>query len=406
MPLYVYKAVARDGTTVEDRREASDEQTLVRGLQEEGLIPVRVQAANVGSLGWLSLKSAGKKRLRQKDILRFTRELATLLSAGLPLDRALSTLRNLAPEGEPLHQTVQDVLEMVKGGKPLSDALEAQDGGFTRFYLNMVRAGEASGALEHVLERLSEHLEKSRELRDSVGTALIYPAILAGMAVLSLLLMLTFVVPQFTEMFETAEKELPLPTQIVVAIADGLRSYWWALLVAVILGVGILRFQLAESHRRYRLDRMLLRLPLVGGLLLRLEVARFARTMATMLSNGVPLLNALSITRETVGNRVLMEKIGDAVSGLKQGTALSKPLADSGFFPEVAIQMIKLGEETGRLPEMLERVATTYDQEIRVQIQRLLALLEPALIVTLGLAIGGIIVSILMAILSVNDLAF
>jgi general secretion pathway protein F len=260
--------------------------------------------------------------------------------------------------------------------------------------------------LEVVLDRLSQYLESSKELRDTVGTALIYPAILVTMAVASLLLLLTFVVPQFTEMFDNAGKELPLPTQIVVGVAEGIRSYWWAAIPVVAAVVGWVRFQRADPDRRLVWDGWMLRLPLLGDLTLKLQVASFSRTLATLLTNGVSMLAALSIVKETLDNRLVAEKIGLAVDSLKRGGGLTAPLMESNLFPSLAMQMIKLGEESGHLSEMLDRVAVVYDKEIKISIQRLLALLEPVLIVGLGIMIGGIIMSIMLAILSVNDLAF
>jgi len=329
-----------------------------------------------------------------------------LLSAGLPLDRSLAILTELTADNAQLNGLTGQVLEMVKGGAPLSEALEAQTGVFSRFYLNMIRAGEAGGGLEDVLERLSSYIERSKEIRDTVVTAMIYPAILVTMAVLSLLGLLTFVVPQFTEMFASAGQELPLPTQIVVAIADGLQSYWWALLALVVVVVSYMRHQLADSTRRYVWDRRFLKVPVVGDLIRKVEVANFSRTLGTLLRNGVSLLVALSIVKETLGNLVMAEAVGVAADRLKEGQDMTGPLIESELFPKMAVQMIKLGEETGRLEEMLDRVAAAYDKEIKMAIQRMLALLEPILIVGLGLLIGGIIASILMAIMSVNDLAF
>ena len=405
MPLYFYKAVNRDGEAVEAQREAATEGALIETLQNEGFIPIRIAPASSRPFAWLRL-GRDKSRLSQKEIALFTHELLTLLQAGLPLDRALTLLLELTEQQAGLNALIGRVLESVKGGAQLSDALEAQTGVFSRFYLNLIRAGEAGGALEQVLVRLSDYLERSKELRETVGSALIYPAILVTMAALSLLLLLTFVVPQFTEMFESAGKELPLPTQIVVGIAGGLRDYWWALPLFAIGLVSYVRYQMADPDRRYAWDRRLLRLPLVGELIKKIEVANFSRTLATLLGNGVSLLTALTIVKETLGNRVVADKIDLAVESLKQGGGLSAPLVESGLFPTLAVQMVKLGEESGHLDEMLERVAVTYDKEIKISIQRLLALLEPVLIVGLGIMIAGIIISILMAILSVNDLAF
>ncbi len=405
MPLYFYKAVNREGEPVEAEREAADEAALLLVLQSEGLLPIRIAPASSKPFAWLRFGDR-KSGVSRKDIALFTHELLTLLQAGLPLDRALTVLLELTETQPALNAMIGKVLEAVKGGAQLSAALEQQTGVFSRFYLNLVRAGEAGGALEQVLERLSDYLERSRELRETVTTAMIYPAILVATAVLSLLLLLTFVVPQFTEMFESAGKELPIPTQIVVGVAQGLRDYWWALPLLAIVVASYFRYQMADRDRRYVWDRRLLHLPLLGDLIKKIAVANFSRTLATLLGNGVTLLTALTIVKDTLSNLVVAEKIDLAVESLKQGGGLSAPLIESGLFPTLAIQMIKLGEESGHLDQMLDRVASTYDKEVKTTIQRLLALLEPVLIVGLGILIAGIIISILMAILSVNDLAF
>jgi general secretion pathway protein F len=405
MPLYFYKAITREGETQEAEREVADEAALLLALQNEGLLPIKIAPASSRPFAWLRL-GARKSGISRKDIALFTHELLTLLQAGLPLDRALSVLMELTETQPALNALIGRVLEAVKGGAQLSDALERQTGAFSRFYLNLIRAGEAGGALEQVLARLADYLERSRELRETVSTAMIYPAILVTMSGLSLLLLLTFVVPQFTEMFESAGKELPVPTQIVVGVAQGLRDWWWSLPLLAMAAVSYFRYQMAERDRRYVWDGRLLKLPLVGDLVKKVAVANFSRTLATLLGNGVSLLAALNIVKDTLSNLVVAEKIDLAIESLKQGGGLSAPLIESGLFPTLAIQMIKLGEESGHLDEMLDRVATTYDKEVKIAVQRLLALLEPALIVGLGIMIAGIIISILMAILSVNDLAF
>lgn len=405
MPLYHYKAVSREGETLEAECEAPDEATLLMRLQADGLLPIRIVQAGKQPLRFLL---PGKKgaRLKPKDINSFTRELLTLLEAGLPLDRGLQVLMELSEHNPPLNALVGRVLEVVKGGGQLSDALERQGQVFSRFYLNLIRAGEAGGALEEVLRRLSEYLERSRELRDTVTTAMIYPAVLLTLSVASMLLLLAFVVPQFTEMFESAGKELPLPTQIVVGVAQAVRDYWWVMFMLLLATYVAVRMQLADPVRRLQWDAMLLKLPLVGDLVSKLEVASFARTLATLLGNGVTLLSALTIVKETLGNRAIAGKIDLAIDSLKQGGGLAAPVSEAGVFPIMAVQMIRLGEESGHLAEMLDRVATTYDKEIKTAVQRLLALMEPVLIIFLGIVIGGIIISILMAIVSVNDLAF
>jgi len=405
MALYSYKAVNNLGETEVGVKNAPDQQSLLTELQGQGFIPIKIELATDKTFLGISL-GGGAVSLSQKEVLLLTGELATLLDSGLPLDRSLRILIQLTEDNDKLSKLITQVLEKVKGGDSLADALESQTGVFSRFYLNMIRAGEMGGGLGEVLNRLAEYLERSQELKDTVSTALIYPAILLVMSVASLLVMLTFVVPQFTEMFENAGKELPVSTQIVVAIADFLQSYWWALLIVVISSISYMKAQLANPVSKKIWDARFLVMPLFGDILLHMETANLTRTLGTLLGNGVSILSALGIAKETAGNSVMEELLEEAEEQLKQGRSMSDALTESECFPKLAVQMIKMGEETGRLEEMLLRVATIYDKQLRTAIQRMLALLEPALIITLGLMIAGIIVSILLAILSVNDLAF
>lgn len=404
MPTFVVKAVDRDGETVETLRDAPDEAALIRQLQEEGWLPIRVVPAT-GAWRWLKL-GWRKGWLKPKELSLFTRELATLLLAGLPLDRGLKVLLTVFPEDSALHALTERILEQVKRGAQLSAALEAEGGLFPKLYVSMVRAGEAGGALESVLERLADYLERAQALRASVMTALIYPAILVVMAIVSLLVLLTFVVPQFEEMFASAGKELPVPTQVVMALANGIRSYGWFVLIGGLVMIRLVQTQLARPQVRYRFHRWLLGLPLLGDLLVKLEVARLAQTLASLLEAGVPLLPALGIAKDTLSNLVLSDAVTQAAVRLKEGGEMSAALEEAGYFPIMALQMLKLGEETGRLPQMLAKMAEIYAAEVRVTVQRLLTLLEPALIVGLGIAIAAIIMSILVAVVSVNELAF
>ena len=378
---------------------------VVERLQSLGLIPIRVDETVVrvqGAGGGVGVFA--KNRVTQDDVAVFTQELATLLKAGLPLDRCLEILISLSAN-EPVRQLMSHLREDVRGGAALSKAMEARQGVFTRFYLNMIRAGEAGGALDVVLQRLTEFMERSKELRETVKSALIYPVILVGVAVLSVVILLMWVVPQFSQMFEESGKALPLPTQIVIAAGDGVRNYWW---VMVLVGIGAYSWfarQMREPVSRYRWDKWMLTLPLVGDLVGKLEVARFSRTLGTLIGNGVTLLAALSIVKETLTNSVMSEALTEVAGKLKEGKGLGKPLMDTALFPKLAVHLVMVGEETGRLQEMLIRIADIYDREVHSAVKRMLALMEPVLILGLGLVIGGIIMSILVAILSVNDLA-
>jgi len=405
VPLYHYKAVAPTGEEQEGEMEGLGQSAVVGRLQEMGLIPIRVEEATAST----STGNAGKSlfhstRISQADIAIFTQEIATLLRAGLPLDRSLGILIGLSANPQVL-QLLTQVRNDVRGGAALSAAMEAQTKVFSRFYINMIRAGEAGGALDVVLQRLSEFMERSKELRETVKSALIYPTILVGVAVLSVAVLLVWVVPQFTQMFEESGKALPLPTQIVIAAGDTVQHYWWALILGVIGIYSWFSRQMQQAGTRYKWDKRFLALPLVGDLVAKLEVARFARTLGTLIGNGVTLLTALSIAKETLNNTVMADGLGTVATQLKEGQGLGKPLMETGLFPKLAVHMVMVGEETGKLQEMLIRIADIYDREVQNAVKRMLALMEPVLILGLGLVIGGIIMSVLVAILSVNDLA-
>ena len=405
MTLFSYKAVNAEGAVQEGTKEAKDEAAVLGFLQSEGLIPINISQSGLKS-AFLFSANKNKNGLTQKDIGLFTKELATLLQAGLPIDRSLVVLMDLLEEDSKIHELIKNVLQQVKGGVNLADALESESDAFSRFYINMLRAGEAGGSVDVVLGQLSEYLEKSKELKDTVSTALIYPIILVVMAVGSVFLLLTFVVPQFTEMFESAGKELPISTQIVVGTAEWLQSYWWVLLI---VGTGTfftMRYELSVGPRKEQWDRLILLIPMFGEIVRNMNTTNFTRTLGTLLTNGVPILTALGIVKGTLSNLVLIRAVSEAEDNLKQGKDMSSALIESGQFPKMATQMIKMGEETGKMEEMLERTANTYDKQLKITIERMLAMMEPILIVVLGLLIAGIIISILSAILSVNDLAF
>jgi len=406
MPRYRYEAVDAVGETLRDELDATSPEAAVECLRDQGLLPLSVtEIKGSWPRGGFGQPLFSKRRsISQKSIVLLTQQLSSLLNAGLPLDRALTILLGVAGD-EQNKALLERVQEKVRGGSSLADALEAQ-GVFSRFYLNMIRAGEAGGALEAVLKRLTEFLERSRALRESVTSALIYPIILLSVAALSVIILLTFVVPQFQRLFADAGRTLPLATQIVIAIGDGFRHYWWVGVIVIGLIVAGMRQQLSQPESRARWDRWFLRLPLFGDLIARVETARLSRTLGTLLGNGVSLLNALTIVRETLSNQVLAAALGEVAEHVKTGRGLADPLSESEVFPKLAVQMIRVGEETGQLQEMLLQVADTYDGEVQTAVKRMLTLLEPALILGLGVIIAGIIMSILVAILSLNELAF
>jgi general secretion pathway protein F len=409
MPLYSYRAVTPAGDVSSGELEAANESEIVDRLRDQGLMPMQVaQTLGGAAPSGRPAKTPrtrlfAPKRVSSDNVLALTRELATLLRAGLPLDRALELLISLAPS-IPVATMLQGIRDEVRGGKSLSQALDARREVFSRFYVNIVRAGEAGGALGTVLQRLAETMERNKELRDSVRSALIYPTILVFVAVASIMVLLVFVVPQFQSTFAQAGKALPVPTQVVIVVGSFLRDWWWAALPALVLLAGWFRRRGRSPGVRRVRDGRLLRMPLLGDLIAKVEIARFARTLSTLLANGVTLLGGLSIVKETMGNVVLSTALDGVIAKLREGKGFGRPLAETGLYPRLATQMILVGEESGRLEEMLGRVADVYDREVATSIKRFLAVLEPVLILGLAVMVGGIVFSILLGVMGMSEL--
>ena len=405
MPVFTYRAADRAGRTIDGVMEAYDPQAVVERLHREDYFPLRVEPADApGRLGRLRRSVAVPARVPGRDLIAFTQQLSTLVDAGLPLERALVILGDLAASPR-LRQVVHDVAQSVRAGSTLADALARHHPRpFSRLYVNTVRAGEKGGVLEVALRRLTDHLEAMRELREAVTSALIYPALLATVGVGAVVFLLTFVLPRFAVIFADVGQALPLPTRILLGVSDALVAYWW---VIALVGLAlVLAWQVVSRSEagRLTLDRWWLGLPLLGDLLRRVEVGRLTRTLGTLLSAGVPLLGALAVAREVTGNRVVALALETVEGGVKRGDGLARPMAESGEFPSLVVHMVRVGEETGRLEEMLGRVATGYEAEIRIAVRRFVSLLEPAIILALGVVVLGIVLAILMAILSINEL--
>ncbi|MFQ5937510.1 MAG: type II secretion system F family protein [Acidiferrobacterales bacterium] len=404
MPLYRYKAVSAEGELLEGEMESADQAAVITSLQDSGHTPIRAEQAGATRLGPLLRRAPGRpRRVARREVTLFTQGLAALLHAGLPLDRALQIMIDVADDSR-LRRLTENIQEAVRSGTALSSALDAQQEPFSRFYISLVRAAEAAGTLESGLARLVAYLDRAKALRESVISALLYPAILVMVASVSLVIILGYVVPQFTQLFSDVGRALPAATQAVIALAELLRTYGWMLALAGIVLALLMRIQLSRSRTRYRWDRRFLRVPLVGDLLKKMDMARLCRSLGTLLANGVPLLSALSIAKDSLSNSVLVEAIEAAGDNVKGGRSLADEMLSAGLFPALGLQMIKVGEETGQLDEMLLRVADVYDREVATAVQRMLTLLEPALIIGLGLLIAGIIISILVGILSVNEI--
>jgi general secretion pathway protein F len=406
MAFFQYKAVTPSGEVQEGVLEASSNPAAIARIQAMGLIPIRAQeaaAAKASAAPSARTSFFPRKSITQDDIGIVTRELATLLRAGLPLDRAFEILINLSPNAR-MAELLGKIRNDVRGGQSLSRALDAQKGTFSRFYVNMIRAGEAGGSLPTVLVRLAEYMERAKALRDNVSASVTYPAFLAVVSVLAVVILLGVVVPRFKPIFSGAGKAVPAVTQVVILAGDLMRNWGFAILIGIALVGFLLMRRMRDPEVRYRFDRRLVTAPVVGDLFSKVEMARFARTLGTLLSNGVTLVAALAIVRETMGNAWLAEAIGNVARELKEGRGLGRPMMETGRFPMLAVHMILVGEETGRLDDMLMQVAETYDREVEVAIRKALALLQPVMIVLMAAIIGFIIIAILYAMLSVYDL--
>jgi general secretion pathway protein F len=402
MPLYRYKALNSRGEMLDGQMEAGSDGEVVLRLQEQGHLPVEARLASEGGgeSAWRALFKP--KPFAGQRLVQFTQQLATLLGAGQPLDRALTILLEL-PEDEIARRTITDIRDAVRGGAALSTALERQHGTFSKLYINMVRAGEAGGSLHETLARLADYLERSRAMRGRVINALIYPVILLAMVGLSLLFLLGFVVPQFAAMYDSLDAELPLFSKIVVNLGLFVRDWWILLVVLPALALWWFDRKRRDPAFRARLDAWLLRQKFAGPLVAKIETARLARTLGTLLRNGVPLLTALGIGRNVLGNRVLADAVEAAGDEVKNGIGLSTALGRSKVFPRLALQMIQVGEESGALDTMLLKTADTFDTETGLALDRMLAALVPVVTLLLAMIVGVVILAVLTPIYDLTN---
>lgn len=398
MPVYSYSSTTRDGVISDGVIEAQDEKGALVILKNSGLIPLKIQLKkNRFGSDFLNFKSA------KNEVHTFTTELYALLCAGLPIDRSLNILAEITENGK-MKDIISSILKSIREGSSFSDALEKHPNEFSSLYVNMIRAGEAGGVLEVVLEKLIEFLESSKELKDHVFSALIYPAILVVTGILSIIVLVTYVLPKFSVIFRDLGTQLPLPTQILITFSNILLATWWIILLLMIIGGFVFRNYLKTEKGRYNWDA--LKIKMMGDVILKLETARFCRTLGALLRSGVPLLQAIRNAKDIVGNYVISSALDKISAGIKKGQGIAKPLSEAGVFPNLALSMIKVGEETGQLDVMLIKIADTYEKSLKVSIKKFVSFLEPALILGMGLLTGFIVISMLMAIFSITDIPF
>jgi len=403
MPQYRYVAIEPPSERVEGHMQAASKSAVVERLHAQGHVPIHVD--QLGRLFAADLDFAGllHRRLSSRSLSLITGQLATLLHAGLALDEALRIMDELVDRPSE-RQCLQALLKKISGGATLADAMAAQPAAFPNFYISMIRAGEAGGSLEAVLDRLAEFLDRSQAAKEHIRSALLYPLIVALTCCASILVLFTVVVPRFRPLFEQAGGALPPAARTLLSISNLVEAYWWLGVIGVVMIAAALVMQFKHPASRRRWESWLLKVPALGKLITKMEVARFSRTLGTLLKNGVSLLSALAITRETIRNRVFLEAVATVIDRVKTGKGLAEPLMQTRVFPSLAVHLVRVGEESGRQEEMLFKIADIFEAETRRNVDRVLDLLGPALTIGLGLIVAAVIGSILTAVLSVYDL--
>lgn len=386
----------RDGTV-----EAGDARVAGARVREMGLTPLSVEEKRTGGLN-KEITLPGSNRVKLKELAIFSRQFATMINSGLSLLRALSVLAEQT-ESKALAAVIDEVRDEVEAGRSLSDALSDHDA-FPKLYIAMVRAGETAGTLDEVLERVAETLEKDVALRSKVKSALTYPVVVLILAVLLTVVMLIFIVPTFVGMFDELGGTLPLPTRILLFMSDGVRGFWYLLVfLPIILWQGYKRAVKVPAVRA-RLDQLKLKLPVFGPLFHKLAIARFTRNLGTLLRAGVPILQALEITADTINNAVIGKATDDVRSGVREGESVARPLGRHAVFPPMVVQMISVGEESGAIDTMLGKIADFYDQEVSATTESLTAMLEPIMIAVLGGIVGSMVISLYMPMFEIFEL--
>ena len=403
MATFTYKAVNSSGHSAEGRLEASNSGSAAFQLQTMGLIPISIE--ETGKRRASRLPKIQFTHVSRKDILFFTEQLSTLVRAGLPLDRCLSVTAELAPKLA-LRAVISDVLKQVKSGKSLAEAFSEHGKYFSRLYINMIRAGEAGGVLDVILERLVEFETSADELRSYLISALIYPALLTAVGFGSVGILLYFVIPRFASIFQDMGVAVPPATQVLLWLSAMSRNYWWVVLAAILVIAAGARTWVRTPKGSRTWDSIKLKIPLLGPTLLKIEVSRFARTLGTLLASAVPLIVGVRIVQDIAHNQILAEGISKIAAGAKRGEGVAKPMRDAGVFPGLAVHLIEVGEETGRLDTMLLQIAQAYEKDVRTSVKALTSVFEPAIILVMGVVIGAVVLSMLMAIFSINEVNF
>jgi len=394
MPTYIYAGRTRKGRVTKGQLDAADERIARIQLKRRNIDVTKLKQKPKDLFGSVSFL---QPRVTAKDIVVFTRQFSTMIDAGLPLVQGLNMLTEQS-QNKTFKRILSQVTRDVEGGSTLADALGKHPKVFDSLYVNLVAAGEVGGILDTILQRLAAYIEKTQKLKSQIKGALTYPAVVVAIAIIVIAVIMIFVIPVFQDMFSSFGKALPAPTQLVVNMSDFTKSnIHWMILGLIILAFAFKRYRGTASGRR-RVDSVLLRLPIIGELIRKVAVARFTRTLGTMVKSGVPILDALEITARTAGNVIVEEVVMDARSSIAEGQTIAEPLAESIIFPGMVTQMISVGESTGALDAMLEKIADFYDDEVDATVAAMTSMLEPLLMLFLGGSIGGLVIAMYLPI--------
>ena len=396
-----FRAITPDGKVRTGSLTADTQKLVASELRKQGLTPVYIGLAPKQGFQFQLPKWSGARR---KNVLFFTQELSTLLNAGIPLDRALQITSELTEQSQ-FRTVVMDVLRTLKGGKTLADSLATHPDYFSELYVNTVRAGEASGSLATIFERLAEFERTRDDLRNYIIGSMVYPGLLSAVGLASITILMYFVVPRFASVFESGHLKMPLPTKIMIEVSNALRAYGWIAATAIVAALSAFQAYIRTVKGRLWWDGTRLKLPLLGDALRKAETSRFARAMATLIANSVPLVQALSISRAILTNRRIANSLEIVSTGVKRGEGIAVPLRRTGQFPPLAAHLLTVGEETGKLDAMFLRMADIYETETRNSIKRFTSLFEPLIILIMGILVGALILSMLVAITSINEVA-
>ena len=410
MTRFYYKATTRTGQIQSGEMDAASADEVRKRVRATGMIPFEVVDANQAvrkGLRDLNIRSLFKRRKRVKaaDVLMFTEKLAVLLRSGLPLDRSLSLLVELS-ESESVETVAEALLKDINGGMSLADSMARHPHFFSNLYVSMIRAGEAAGVVDRVMEQLLDYLRERDELKSFIISSMVYPALLLVVGIGTIIVMIAYVIPKFQEIFETLDQELPGPTQAMLAMSDFVLTYKYLIILVIAAIIFGYRHWVSTADGRAKKDRILLKIPVVRRLIMEQETGRMAATAGILLTSAVPLIQTLNIIKDLLNNTVFREAMTPVVSGAKKGDGVSGPMMQTGVFPPLAVHLIKVGEESGKLGEMFLKVGQIYREAIRKSVKAFLSLFEPMLILGMGLVVGLIVASMMLAMFSLNEAPF